>query len=290
MRARGRCLPDGKLRAAALIPGVATLKFLAAAAVVGYLVIALLVWVMQERLLFYPRPLGGPATAPKGWTLEEVKFAARDGTALAGVLAKPPGAPAPLVIYYGGNAEEPTGDANEVARRYGERAVLLMNYRGYGASDGKPGERVIVGDALELFDWAAKRGDVDGARIALHGRSLGTGVAVQVAAERPARCVVLTSPFDSARDVAKKIYPWLPVGLLMRHPFDSHAIAPRVKVPALFLIGDADTLIRPAHSEALANAWGGKAERVVLRGFGHNDLDMPPAYDAAIRDFLARCH
>jgi len=290
MRARGRCVPDGKLRAAALIPGVATLKFLAAAAVVGYLVIALLVWVMQERLLFYPRPLGGPATAPKGWALEEVKFAARDGTALAGVLVKPPGAPAPLVIYYGGNAEEPTGDANEVARRYGERAVLLMNYRGYGASDGKPGERVIVGDALELFDWAAKRGDVDGGRIALHGRSLGTGVAVQVAVERPARCVVLTSPFDSARDVAKKIYPWLPVGLLMRHPFDSHAIAPRVKVPALFLIGDADALIRPVHSEALANAWGGKAERVVLRGFGHNDLDMPPAYDAAVRDFLARCH
>ncbi len=269
---------------------MATLKFLAAAAVVGYLVIALLVWVMQERLLFYPRPLGGPVSPPKGWSLEEVKLAAADGTALAGVLVKPPGAPAPLVIYYGGNAEEPTGYSDEVAKTYGERAVLLMNYRGYGASAGKPGEREIVADALQVFDWAAKRGDVAGSRIALHGRSLGTGVAVQVAAQRPARCVVLTSPFDSARDVAKRIYPWLPVGLLIRHPFDSHAIAPRVKVPALFLIGDADTLIPPAHSEALAAAWGGQAERVVLKGFGHNDLSMPPAYDAAIRDFLARCH
>jgi fermentation-respiration switch protein FrsA (DUF1100 family) len=269
---------------------VATLKFLAAAAVIGYLAIALLVWVMQERLLFYPRPLGGPVAAPKGWSLEEVKLAARDGTALAGVLVKPPGARAPLVIYYGGNAEEPTGYADEVAKTYGDRAVLLMNYRGYGASDGKPGERVIVADALEIFDWAARRNDVDGARIALHGRSLGTGVAVQVAAERPARCVVLTSPFDSAREVARKIYPWLPVAYLIRHPFDSLAVAPRVKVPALFLIGDADTLIPPAHSEALAAAWGGTAERVVLEGFGHNDLSMPPAYDAAIRDFLARCH
>ena len=268
---------------------MATLKFLVAAAVVGYLAITVLVWVMQERLLFYPRPLGAPVAPPAGWSLEQVKFTAQDGTALAGVLVKPP-VRAPLVIYYGGNAEEPTSYAGDAAKTYGERAVLLMNYRGYGASAGRPGEKAIVSDALQLFDWAAQRGDVDGTRIALHGRSLGTGVAVQVAAARPARCVVLTSPFDSARDVAKKIYPWLPVGLLIRHPFDSLAVAPNVHVPVLVLMGDADTLIPPAHSEALASAWGGKAERVVLKGFGHNDLSMPPAYDAAIRDFLARNH
>ena len=268
---------------------MATLKFLVAAAVVGYLAIAVLVWVMQERLLFYPRPLGAPVAPPPGWSLEQVKFTARDGTALAGVLVKPPSR-APLVIYYGGNAEEPTSYAADVAKTYGDRSVLLMNYRGYGASDGRPGEKALVSDALQLFDWAAQRGDIDGTRIALHGRSLGTGVAVQVAAARPARCVVLTSPFDSARDVAKKIYPWLPVGLLIRHPFDSLAVAPNVHIPVLVLMGGADTLIPPAHSEALAAAWGGKAERVVLKGFGHNDLDVPPAYDAAIRDFLARNH
>ena len=266
------------------------LKFLLAAAVLGYVAIAVVVFLMQERLLFYPQSLLGKATPPPRWSLESVRLQARDGTPLAGVLVKPPVERAPLVIYYGGNAEEVTSYAGLAAETYGDRAVLLLNYRGYGDSGGKPGERALVADALEAFDWASKRADVDTARIALHGRSLGTGVAVQVAAARPARCVVLTSPFDSARDVAKKIYPWLPVGLLMRHPFDSHAIAPRVKVPALFLIGDTDTLIRPAHSEALANAWGGKAERVVLRGFGHNDLDMPSAYDAAVRDFLARCH
>jgi pimeloyl-ACP methyl ester carboxylesterase len=113
---------------------------------------------------------------------------------------------------------------------------------------------------------------------------------VQVAAARPARCVVLTSPFDSARTVAKKIYPWLPVGLLLRHPFDSLAVAPKVRVPALVIMGDADTLIPPAHSEALAAAWGGKAERVVMKGFGHNDLSVTPAYDDAIRGFLERSH
>lgn len=267
---------------------MATLKVLAVAAAVGYLAILLLVWLMQERLLFYPRGLSGPATAPPGWSVEDVRFDARDGTRLAGVLVKPPIARPPLVIYYGGNAEEPTGYAPEAAQTYGDRAVLLVNYRGYGASGGKPGERELVSDALEILDWAAKRTDLDGSRIALHGRSLGTGVAVQVAAARTVRCVVLTSPFDSAREVAKKIYPWLPVGLLIRHPFDSLAMAPRVKAPALFLMGDADDLIPMAHSQALADAWGGPAERKVFKGFGHNDVSVTPGYDAAIRDFLAR--
>src|SRR4051794_18276891 len=127
MRARGRRLPHGKLRAAALTPRVATLKLLAVAAAIGYLAISIVVWLMQERLLFYPRGLSGPVSAPSGWSVEDVRVKARDGTPLAGVLVKPPIAGAPLVIYYGGNAEEPTAYAPDVAGTYGDRAVLLMN-------------------------------------------------------------------------------------------------------------------------------------------------------------------
>jgi fermentation-respiration switch protein FrsA (DUF1100 family) len=130
---------------------------------------------------------------------------------------------------------------------------------------------------------------VDAARIALHGRSLGTGVAVQVAASRPARCMVLTSPFDSARDVAQRIYPWLPVGLLLRHPFDSAAFAPQLRMPVLVLMGEADDLIPMAHSVRLASLWGGPVERMAFAGFGHNDIGMDPKYEVAIREFLSRC-
>jgi fermentation-respiration switch protein FrsA (DUF1100 family) len=267
---------------------VGALKFLLAAAALGYVAVTVVVWLLQDSLLFYPQSLLGKATAPPRWSLEAVRFTARDGVTLAGVLVKPPGERAPLVIYYGGNAEEVTAYAGLAAETYGERAALFVNYRGYGESGGKPGERALVADALELFDWASRRPDVDPSRIALHGRSLGTGVAVQVAAARPARCVVLTSPFDSARDVAKRIYPWLPVGMLLRHPFDSVALAPRLRQPALVLMGDADDLIPMSHSERLAAAWGGTVERVVLAGFGHNDVSLPPRYAAAIREFLAR--
>jgi uncharacterized protein len=269
---------------------LAVAKALLVAIAVGYLAIALLLWVAQERMLFLQSGISAPPVAPPGWRLEPVAFRARDGTTLAGVLVLPARERPPLVIYYGGNAEEVTSSASQVQQAHGERAVLLVNYRGYGASAGKPGEKAIIADALELFDWAARRPDLDPGRIALHGRSLGSGVAVAVAAQRPAaRCLVLTTPFDSALEVAARMYPWLPVSWLLRHPFDSATLAPRVKQPALILIGEADTLIPKRHSERLAELWGGPVERRYFAGFGHNDLDLHPGYNAAIAEFLARC-
>jgi fermentation-respiration switch protein FrsA (DUF1100 family) len=247
-----------------------------------------MVWFLQERLLFYPPPAAPLPAPPAGWKLEEVRLAREGGVEVRGVLLLPPAARPPLVIYFGGNAEEVTANAPNAARVYGERAVLMVNYRGYGASSGRPGETAIVADALALYDWAARRTDLDATRIAVHGRSLGSGVAVQLAAARPVRGVVLTTPFDSAREVAARMYPWLPVRFLMRHPFDSLARAPLLKVPALILIGEDDTLITPPHSRRLAAAWGGPVDVIAFPGFGHNDIHMNPRYDAAIRAFLER--
>ena len=259
---------------------------IALAVVLGYVAIAALVWFAQERLMFFPRAAPGTPRPPPGWQLEQVRITAKDGTALAGVLVRPSAARGPLLIQFGGNAEEATESASTVHEAYGSRAVLLVNYRGYGESAGAPGEKPLVADAIELYDWAARRADVDPARIALHGRSLGTGVAVQLAAARPVRCVVLTSPFSSAIDVARAAYPWLPVALLMRHPFDSMAHAPKLAMPALVLMGEADRVIPVESSERLAAAWGGPVERLRLPGFGHNDLSLHPGYNAAIRAFL----
>jgi hypothetical protein len=285
MRARSRRIPHGQLGAAALASLV--LKIAASAAFIYAAVIAV-VWLAQDRLIFYPQPAAGRASPPPGWRLEDVSFKTRDGTVLAGVFVLPRAARPPAVIYFGGNAEEVTAYASDAQRTYGARAVLFVNYRGYGASAGDPSEKRIVADGIELFDWLRARSDVDGERIAIHGRSLGTGVAVQVAAARTPRCLVLTSPFASARDIAKEIYPWLPVAALLRHPFDSLALAPRLTVPVLIVMGSADTLIAPRHSQALARAWGSPAETVMLEGFGHNDLQLNPRYAESIRAFLDR--
>lgn len=264
------------------------LTFFALVAGIGYAAAIVLTWAFQEKLLFYPRAVAAPAAAPRGWKLEEVRITAADGTLLAGVLVMPPVAKPPLVVYFGGNAEEVTAFAQDAAAAYGERAVLLVNYRAYGESGGTPGEKALVSDGIEVFDWAARRGDIDAARIAIHGRSLGTGVAVQVSAARAPRCVILTSPYTSMLDEARTHYPWLPVALLMRHPFDSAAYAPALHMPLLVLIGDADTLVPARLSERLASLWGGPVERLVLHGYGHNDLSIDPRYDAAIHAFLER--
>ncbi len=260
------------------------------AAVLGYAGVVLAFWALQDRLVFYPQPLAAAAQAPPGWRLEAIRETARDGTALEGVLVLPPGRPRPLVVYYGGNAEEITSMAATADARYGERALLLVNYRGYGTSAGRPGERALVDDARDLLERATARTDVDGTRIALHGRSLGSGVAVQVAARHRVKCVVLTSPFDSARAVASRLYPWLPVRALLRHPFDSAAVAGTVAAPALFLVGEVDTLVSPDHSLALARAWGAAAQWSVLPGRGHGDVSADESYARHVRDFLDRHH
>lgn len=260
------------------------------AAVLGYAGVVLAFWALQDRLLFYPQPLSVAPRAPAGWRLEILRETGRDGTSLEGVLVLPPGPPRPLVAYYGGNAEEVTSMAATADTVYGERALLLVNYRGYGASAGRPGERAFVEDARDLLERTAARGDVDGTRIALHGRSLGSGVAVQVAAARPVRCVVLTSPFDSARAVASRLYPWLPVRALLRHPFDSASVARTIDAPALFLVGEADTLIPPDHSRALEKAWGGPTEWSALPGRGHGDISADGTYAGRLRAFLDRHH
>ncbi len=268
---------------------VPIVQVLLLAIVAGYASVLLLVWFGQEKLLFHPPPPPLKPVVPTGWRAEDVEFTTRDGTRLFGVLALPPGPKPALVIYFGGNAEEVTSLASSAKAYYSDRASLYVNYRGYGASEGSPGEAAIVSDAIELFDWALKRSDIDTSRIAVHGRSLGTGVAVQVAASRPARCIVLTSPFLSAREVAREVYPWLPVTLLMRHPFDSAAHACAIKTPALFIMGTADTLVPMWQSQKLAALWGGPAEHLVLEGFGHNDVQVNPRYGATIREFLDRC-
>ncbi|HEY2628531.1 MAG TPA: alpha/beta hydrolase [Usitatibacter sp.] len=268
---------------------VEIIKVLLLALAAGYAGVVLFAWLGQDRLLFHPRPVESKPVAPAGWRAEEIEFTTQDGTRLFGVFVLPPNPKPPLVIYFGGNAEEVTSIAAMAKEYYADRAALYVNYRSYGASEGKPGEAALVSDGIELFDWARKRGDIDASRIAVHGRSLGTGVAVQVAAARPARCIVLTSPFLSAREVAKEIYPWLPVALLMRHPFDSAARAPAMKIPALFIMGTADTLVPMEQSQRLADLWGGPGERLVLEGFTHNDVHVNPRYGATIREFLDRC-
>jgi pimeloyl-ACP methyl ester carboxylesterase len=243
----------------------------------------LLAWLFQERMLFFPRPVESrPAPRPD---LEEVTVVASDGARLRGWMVRGKGTPAPLVIYFGGNAEEVSWLAG-IADRFAGWSLLLLNFRGYGDSEGKPGEKALLEDGLSIHDYASKRPDVDAARIVAMGRSLGSGVAVHLAAHRPLRGVILVSPYDSVVEVAKRHYPFLPVSLLLRHRFNSLALAPQIETPLLCLAATQDRIIPPVHSRALFEAWRGeKTWREVPRS-DHDSIAGEPEYWRSVAEFL----
>lgn len=247
-----------------------------------------LIYFLQERLIFMPQPLTqDPLRAYPRAAIEEVNLRTSDGLRLHGWLVKAAKtqAHAPILIYFGGNAEEVSWLVSTV-HHYAGWSLLLVNYRGYGRSEGKPGEAELFADALQIYDYAAGRA-LDG-RIALMGRSLGSGVAVHLAAKRSVAGVILVSPYDSVESVAKGIYPYLPISLMLKHRFDSISLAPAIKTPLLCLVAGDDKVIPRAHSERLYAGWGGPKSWREFAGAGHDTIAGEPAYWDAIAAFLAR--
>ena len=247
-------------------------------------------YLLQEQLIFLRPPLADEARHAAGLLpgISEVRIRTHDGKRLHGWLrrtekdAKSQG----LVIYFGGNAEEVSGQMHD-AQMFAPWSFAAFNYRGYGLSEGYPSEAALTADALAIYDWLAKRDRIDPNRIVVFGRSLGSGVAVQLAASRPVRAVALVSPFDSLRSLARKQYPFVPVSLLLKHPFDSLARASGIEAPLLVIAGERDRLIPPEYSRRLHDAWAGPKRWTLIPGADHNDIHTRPEYWPEIREFLA---
>ncbi len=249
---------------------------------IGYLCICAAMYFLQDGLLFFPRPNDADATrklAPHAWQTSN------GVNQLTGwLMPAPEPARAPLVLYFGGNGQ----DVAEVAEMRAHVAnTLYVNYRGYGSSTGRPSESAFFADALHVYDAATREFDFNG-RVILHGRSMGSGVAVHLAAERPVDGLVLITPYDSIVAVAQSTYWFLPAGLLLKHRFDSLSRIDAISAPAFILIAEKDQIIPPQHADNLARHWRGLVE--VLRVPGANHLTATSAAEtmARINDFILR--
>lgn len=246
---------------------------------------------LDAAFLFRARPADPERMAgiARSEGVEEVRVAAPDGIVLHGWLKRPPAARPgerfPLVIVFGGVARETSWMVN-----WGDKPAgwgwLMVNYRGYGLSQGVPGEHAVVEDARRIFDYAAARPDVDPTRIVVLGRSLGSYVAVTLAASRPLAAVILATPFDSIAAVAGDRYPWLPLGLLVDGRYDAAALAPSIHLPALFVIAAEDQVTPPDRGTALMRAWGGPKSLYTLADTGHRRVEWRAAYWQQISAFL----
>jgi hypothetical protein len=251
------------------------------AAVALYAVAVGALFVMQDGMLF-PREATRPPAEPLPAAAEHWTLTAGDGATLHGVHIPAREGATPIVLGFPGNAWNAQDFAVFLHERVPGAHVVAFHYRGYAPSEGRPGERALVADARAIVDRLRERWPERA--IVPVGASLGSGVAAAVLAERDVAGAVLISPFDSIRAVARERYPWVPVGLLLRHPFDSAARLEAVQRPVAVISAGRDDLVRPARTAALVRRVPHVVDHHVFADADHNSLYDEPRFPAVLAD------
>jgi pimeloyl-ACP methyl ester carboxylesterase len=187
------------------------------------------------------------------------------------------------VIYFGGNAERPGESLDDFRNLLGNHAVYMINYRGYGNSDGSPTEKDLFIDALAIYDHAA----ASHCNISVIGRSLGTGVAVFLATERDVHKLVLVEPYDCLANIAQTIYPIFPMAIIMKDKYNSAKIAPLITAPTLIITAGNDEVIPAESTCRLVSALNSSIlETATVPEAFHNNIQNYTQYYMLLRDFI----
>ncbi|MBV7549626.1 lysophospholipase [Pseudomonas sp. PDM26] len=239
-----------------------------------YLALCVALFVFQRALIYFPQPrtVGGAETL--------LTLPVADAQVL--VSTRPHEGPNAL-IYFGGNAEDVSRNLPGFTQAFPDYALYLLHYRGYGGSSGSPCEEAIARDAITLFDqvYASHR------HVAVVGRSLGSGVAVRLASERPAARLVLITPYNSLEGLAARQFRWFPVRWLLRDKFQSWRYAARITVPTRLIAAEHDEVIpRPSTERLYTHFAKGVASLQMIPGTGHNSISESPEYLRALKEGL----
>ena len=224
---------------------------------------------MENRFLYFPTRHLAATPASYGLVAEDLTVAAEDGVELRGWWIRTRGERA--LLFFHGNAGN-IGDRLDRARILCERLgldVFLVDYRGYGQSQGSPSEEGLYRDARAIHGAATARG-FRPENIVIFGESLGSAVAIQLAIDRPSGAVVLETPFLSLAAMAKEHYPFVPT-FLLRSRYDNAAKIPGVASPKLFLVAERDEIVPPEQGLQLFELAKEPKSLSVIPGAGHND-------------------
>jgi uncharacterized protein len=256
----------------------------------AYLLIAFGYWFWQDRLVYFPGvPAGAPPPAA-GLEVREEWIGTSDGERLHAWLSRPGGETKGAVLVCHGNGGN-LAMRLPLAETFGAMglAVLLFDYRGYGASSGKPSEEGTYLDAEAAHDFLAKATGIPPERITAYGESLGGAVAIELARRRKVGAVIVESAFTSMADIGSSIYPWLPVRLLLRSRYESAAKIGALGVPVLVIHSPEDDLIPFEHGKRLFAA-ASEPKRFLSTSGRHNDwgFSQRGEWRDQVREFLAR--
>ena len=241
---------------------------------VAYLLIGALLYLMQRNLLFYPVPA-------RDGIAEETIILKNDDLSLHGWILNRGQQKA--LIYFGGNSEDITDNINQFKDLFKNHTVYLINYRGYGKSQGKPTEQGLFSDAIFIYDQILN----SHSSISLMGRSLGSGVAVYLASKRNIKQLLLLTPYDSLAEVAQTHYPYFPTRYLLKDRFDSVSYAKDINVPTLIVSAEFDQVVPVKHAEKLRDQFTqARVSYYLIAGAEHNDVTSFPRYRQVIEAFI----
>jgi fermentation-respiration switch protein FrsA (DUF1100 family) len=235
-------------------------------------------YLAQRRFLYFPDPTRTSPSAAGLFDVEERIIATPDGERIIAWYGKARDGEPTLLYFHGngGSLESRSGRIRQYLDR--GRGVFMMSYRGYSGSSGSPSEVANIADAKLAYEAVRSEG-VAAHDIILYGESLGSGIAIAVAAEKPVAGVILDSPFTSIVERAGQLYPWLPVYLFLKDRYESILRIAKVRAPIFIVHGEADDVVPVDMGRRLFEAANEPKEIKIFAGAGHDDHDQHGSFE-----------
>jgi fermentation-respiration switch protein FrsA (DUF1100 family) len=262
------------------------------AGIVCYVGVIVLLMLLETRIVFHPvRASEHWKKTPTNLRVEDVEVTAKDGVGIHAwwcpVAGWEPAQGAVLFCHGNGcNLSQRAAAVLQWQKEMGQ-AVLILDYPGYGWSEGAPTEAGCYAAADAVYEWLTQEQRISPEHVLLYGESLGGGVVVDLASRRPCRALVLEKTFTSVADTAQRLYPWLPARWLVRNRFDSLAKIRRCTRPLFIAHGTEDHLVPFALGERLFESANEPKQFLALQGLDHNS-HTPAEFFTALRTFLAQ--
>jgi fermentation-respiration switch protein FrsA (DUF1100 family) len=254
------------------------LKAIAGFVILIYFIVVGMLYALQTRLIFYPTKLPADFKFKEG--ASEVNLQTSDQETIHALFFK--GSTEDVILYFHGNAGNLSGwqfvaeDFTSLGYNF-----MIIDYRGYGKSSGKISEDGLYKDAESAFNFLIQKGFAP-KNIIIYGRSVGSGIAVELATRQHCKGLVLEAPFSSLKRLANEKLPFFFPSLYLKYSFDNLGKINKVKNPVLFIHGQADTLIPPAHTVNLFEEFKGKKKKVIIPNAEHNDVNTFSEYEQLI--------
>lgn len=257
--------------------------------VAGYVLLMLIVYMGQDRMVYFPEKDVPYTPADIGLFFEDITIITKDGISLSAWFI-PSEHERAVLLFCHGNAGNISHRLDSIRTFHSlQMSVLIFDYRGYGKSNGIPSERGLYYDADSAYEYLVTERLFPPEKIILFGRSLGSAVAAETALKQKAGALILESGFTSLPDLGNTVYPYLPVRLLSRYQYATIDKIGNIRIPKLFIHSPQDEIIPFAHGETLFNKAKEPKDFLEIAG-GHNEGFMISGeiYKKGLNSFLAK--